>query len=311
MGLGGLRLVLGMELAAEKPGMIGELDHLDKLAVRTHSGDNQAGVGELFVESLSRSEGMSTILFTSLTGDTLDSIVIVIDSVTHIATLSAPANYSNFSIPVIFTATDPGELSAADTTLISVTPVNDPPASFDLSSPLGDTLNTLLPTFSWHHAEDPDPDDVIEYRVIISAFETLESPIFSELLTDTFYTLEVPLGDDSPFYWAVTANDSSGRVALSDTSSFLLDKQESPFEFSLVSPENNSSLDSLRPVFTWFSTEDPDPRDSLRYTLLILSALDSDSVVYIASGLVDTTHQVTEDIVNGSYKWFVIAKISM
>ena len=259
-------------------------------------------------ESKMGSELRTLIYMTSLTGDTLDSIIIEIDSVTHVATLSAPSNYFVANIPVIFTATDPGGLSSADTSLISVEPVNDPPSKFGLTYPLGDTLNTLLPTFSWHPSVNADPDDKIEYRVMISAYETLESPLFSELLTDTFYTLEVPLADDSLIYWAVIANDFPGLTAMSDTTSFLLDKQESPLEFSLVSPEDNSPIDSLRLVFTWFSTEDPDPRDRVRYSLVIMSALDSDSVVYLATGIEDTSHQITEDLLSGSYRWFVIAE---
>ncbi|MCH8305759.1 MAG: T9SS type A sorting domain-containing protein, partial [Candidatus Marinimicrobia bacterium] len=262
----------------------------------------------VILESKMGSELRTLIYMTSLTGDTLDSIIIEIDSVSHVATLSAPSNYFVANIPVIFTATDPGGLSSADTSLISVIPVNDPPSKFGLTYPLGDTLNTLLPTFSWHPSVNADPDDKIEYRVMISAYETLESPLFSELLTDTFYTLEVPLADDSLIYWAVIANDFSGLTAMSDTTSFLLDKQESPLEFSLVSPEDNSPIDSLRLVFTWFSTEDPDPRDRVRYSLVIMSALDSDSVVYLATGIEDTSHQITEDLLSGSYRWFVIAE---
>ncbi|MCH7886909.1 MAG: T9SS type A sorting domain-containing protein [Candidatus Marinimicrobia bacterium] len=263
---------------------------------------------EIILESSKLSELRIIIFMTSLIGDTLDSILIHIDSVSHVATLSAPSNYFVSNIPVVFTATDPGNLSDADTILISVEPVNDPPSKFELSYPLGDTLNTLLPSFAWRPSADADPDDRIEYRLMISAFESLESPLFSEILTDTFYTLSVPLADDSLFYWSVMANDSSGQFAFSDTASFLLDKQESPLEFSLISPENNSPVDSLRPLFTWFSSEDPDPRDTVRYSLIIMSAVDSDSVVYLATGLEDTTHQVTEDILPGSYRWFVIAE---
>ena len=269
------------------------------------------GKGErvkIILESNSASEHRTVIFLTSVTGDTLDSILIHIDSVSHVATLSAPANYFVSNIPVVFTSTDPDNLSDADTSLISVEPVNDPPSKFELAYPLGDTLNTLRLSFAWHPSLDVDPDDRIEYRVLISAFESLESPLFSEILTDTFYTVKLPLADDSLFYWSVIANDSSGQSAFSDTAFFLLDKQESPLVFSLISPENNSPIDSLRPLFTWFSTDDPDPRDTVRYSLIIMSALDSDSVVYFAAGLEDTTHQVTVDILPGSYRWFVIAE---
>lgn len=213
-------------------------------------------------------------------------------------------------ISVIIAAYDERGDSSFQAWDINVENLDDPPSKFKLSYPLGDTLNTLLPSFAWHPSVNVDPDVRIEYRLMISAFETLESPIFSELLTDTFYTLSVPSADDSLFFWSVMANNSSGQFVFSDTAWFLLDKQESPFEFSLISPENNSPVDSLRPRFTWFSSEDPDPRDSVRYTLTIISALDTDSVVYLASGIEDTTHQVREDLLLGDYKWFVVAEDS-
>jgi hypothetical protein len=46
VGLGGAALVLGVELAAEEPGVVGELDDLDELAVRRQAGDDQAGGGQ-------------------------------------------------------------------------------------------------------------------------------------------------------------------------------------------------------------------------------------------------------------------------
>ena len=263
---------------------------------------------EIILETNRRSEFGTVIFMTSLTGDTLDSILIHIDPVSHVATLSAPSNYFVSNIPLVFTATDPDGLSDADTSLISVEPVNDPPSKFELSYPLGDTLNTLHPSFAWHPSVDVDPDDRIEYRIMVSIFESLTSPLFSEILTDTFYTFSVPFADDSLYYWSVIANDTSGKSAFSDTASFLLDKQESPVEFSLISPEDNSPIESSRPVFTWFSSEDLDPDDTVRYSLIIISALDTDSVVYFAAELEDTVHQVTEDIIEGSYRWYVIAE---
>ena len=94
------------------------------------------------------------------------------------------------------------------------------------------------------------------------------------------------------------------KPSLSDTSSFLLDEQESPLKFSLVSPADNSTIDSLRPVFKWMSTVDPDPRDEVRYQLFIRSGTFS----YMSMSLEDTTHQVTEDIEIGNYFWWVMAQ---
>ena len=102
--------------------------------------------------------------------------------------------------------------------------------------------------------------------------------------------------------------DQAGETAFSDTSSFLLDYQQSPGPFSLVNPPDGSEVDSLRPQFVWRMSIDPDPRDTVLYTLTVFSAVDTDSVVYFAAGLLDTSHTVQEDIKPGSYKWRVIAR---
>ena len=286
-------------------------------------------------------------------------------------------------------------------------------------------MNTLLPTFTWNPSIDPDMGAVVGYQISISTSKSMESPIYTALLTDTSHSLSVPLTDDLKYYWrvsardtaveqkidyqtqiepiftnnctsrgchvsgytpgglnlevgnsfneitgtnttnnaplviadspdispliwklegvdnngnpvfgsrmpltgqllsqstinsirdwisegaTVSADDSLGVSSFSDTSSFRLDKQESPLEFSLISPEDNSTIDSLRPVFSWEQSIDPDPRDDVKYTLIILSASDTDSVVYISTGIEDTTHQVSEDIETGSYKWHVVAE---
>ena len=69
----------------------------------------------------------TVIYLLSKGGIAVDSIMISIDSVTHVATITPTANFFAFDIPVLFTATDPASLSDSDTTEITVSPVNDPP----------------------------------------------------------------------------------------------------------------------------------------------------------------------------------------
>ena len=299
--------------------------------------------------------------------------------------------------------------------------VVDIPTRFALTSPLGDTLNTIVPSFAWRSAVEPDMEDVEEYRLTVSTFESMESPTYTVRLANTSHTSFVLFTDDLKYYWTVSAydniivdyqtqiqtlfatgctasychgqgsgqgglnleagasfneitgsnttssaplviagspslspliwrlegkdndgnsvtrmppdwimaqalidrirrwisqgakfsvDDSVARFALSDTSFFLLDKQESPLDFSLIVPADSSEIDSPRPVFTWESSTDPDPRDEVKYTLIILNASDPSSVVYMSTGIEGTTHQVGEDIGTGSYNWHVIAEDS-
>ena len=295
--------------------------------------------------------------------------------------------------------------------------VVDIPTKFALRSPLGDTLNTIVPSFAWRSAVDPDMEDVEEYRLTVSTFESMESPTYTVRLANTSHTSFVLFTDDLKYYWTVSAydnimvdyqtqiqtifttgctsrfchghgseqgglnleagasfneitgsnaplviagdpfisrliwrlegkdnngnsvsrmppnsslpqvtidrirrwisqgakfsvDDSVARFALSDTSFFLLDKQESPLDFSLIVPADSSEIDSPTPVFTWESSTDPDPRDEVKYTLIILNASDPSSVVYRSTGIEGTSHQVGKDIGTGSYKWHVIAEDS-
>ena len=284
----------------------------------------------------------------------------------------------NGMVKVVVTAVDDSSLTASDSFWVTVLPVEDDPTEFTLVFPLGDTLNTLLPVFTWNAALDADSADAIEYRLMISELESMESPVYTEITLDTSHTVSIPLTDDIKYYWTVSAkdtivgqkldyttqvepiftnnctsrgchvpgntggglnlevgtsfgeitgsnttanaplvipndpdispliwklegvdnngnnvfgsrmpfggpflsqstvdiirlwiseganetvDDSSGQFSYSDTSSFLLDRQESPLAFSLISPEDESSIDSLRPLFSWDQSIDPDPRD--------------------------------------------------
>ena len=104
-----------------------------------------------------------------------------------------------------------------------------------------------------------------------------------------------------------SADDSSGGFSFSDTSSFLVDKQEPPQAFSLISPADNTSLDTLQPLFIWERSVDPDPRDEVKYTLFLFSTINEDTVIYKIHGIVDTVYQFTEDIETRDYQWFVSA----
>ena len=325
---------------------------------------------------------------------------------------------------IVVTATDDSSASVSDSFNVTILPVGDDPSRFSLSFPLGDTLNTLQPTFRWNSAEDPDSGDIVNYLFAISTFESMESPIYTESLSDTFHTITVPLTDDLKYYWSLSANtttvnpkldyqtqiepiftnnctsrgchvsgntggglnlqvgtsfdeitgsattnnaplviaenpdispliwklegvdnngspvflsrtpfggpflsestinsirqwiteganpsadDSSGGFSFSDTSSFLVDKQEPPQAFSLISPADGSSIDTLRPRFSWEQSIDPDPRDEVKYTLFLFSTINEDTVIYKIHGIVDTVYQFTEDIETRDYQWFVSA----
>ncbi len=99
-----------------------------------------------------------------------DSLMIVIDSVSHVATITATPNFYGLDIPVIFTAVDDSGAAGWDTTTITVQPVNDPPV---ITEPLpelffaeDDTLSYAIS--DWYaFVTDPDqPVDQLSYLVL-------------------------------------------------------------------------------------------------------------------------------------------------
>jgi hypothetical protein len=77
-----------------------------------------------------------------------DSMMIEIDSITHVATISATPNFNGLDIPVMFVATDDSSASDSTQTTISVTPVNDAPV-----------ISLPLPVVTF------DEDDTLSYPI--------------------------------------------------------------------------------------------------------------------------------------------------
>ncbi len=104
----------------------------------------------------------SVIYLVSDGGSVADSIMIEIDSVTHVATITPNADYFAFNIPVLFIATDPDGLSGSDTINITVTPVNDAPMFVDFPDSvvivLGEVDTLILSEYAF---DIDDPDSVL------------------------------------------------------------------------------------------------------------------------------------------------------
>ncbi len=162
-----------------------------------------------------------------------DSLTVVIDPVTRVATFWGTPNWYADSIPVVFTATDPEGASDSDTLLVTILPVNDPPTNFvrlwpeDGDTILGDSMIRLI----WSSSKDTVEWDSVWYllRVVIEGSwrdtlvdttvtvgDTLvEWAMDSVMLTgiwrigwdvwatDSIDTLEAENGHGL-FYWAVT-----------------------------------------------------------------------------------------------------------
>ncbi len=181
--------------------------------------------------------------------------------------------------------------------------VQEVPASFALVTPSdGETCWTLDTTLVWRQTTDPDPYDTPFYDVWLDTLVDLSTKwLVADSTADTTCSL-VDLLDNHSYYWTIRATDSNtpGTWA-GDTLGFSTYLPEAPPPFALLSPADGAEIPStdLFPlVFHWEPAEDPDPGDSLTYTLeLSLDVLFTDLHSIIAnshdSALVDTLERNT------------------
>ncbi|MBC8395449.1 MAG: alpha/beta fold hydrolase, partial [Candidatus Marinimicrobia bacterium] len=122
--------------------------------------------------------------------DISDSVFILINSETQIATISAYENFNQLNIPVVFRVTDQYGLFDEDTSTISIYPVNDAPSIEDLNIEL-------------------DEDTTVEIEFIGSDIEgdelsyiIYEEPIHGNVVGNIYTPNQDYYGSDSLFYIA-------------------------------------------------------------------------------------------------------------
>jgi hypothetical protein len=87
--------------------------------------------------------------------------------------------------------------------------INTPPASFALVYPAdGETVANLEPTLQWDPAFDPDTMDNVYYTIDFGS--TIPDQTTIDAGTDTSYSFEHPLENNTTYYWQMSANDEFG-----------------------------------------------------------------------------------------------------
>ncbi|MDP8208559.1 MAG: S8 family serine peptidase [Candidatus Electryonea clarkiae] len=170
------------------------------------------------------------------------------------------------------------------------------PLEFDLEEPEDEaTIIELDVQLGWEEAVDPDPNDPVEYNVFVSTNPNdLGDPV-AENLDETSY--EFTGDDDTEYHWRILAIDSYDNNRWSTSQrSFYIEVPETPEDFTLVSPEDESTVFTLRPTLEWNPTTDPDPDEDLTYT--VLWAIDDPTFETADSveGLEETTYTFDEQL---------------
>jgi hypothetical protein len=89
-----------------------------------------------------------------------DSLTVDVDDESHSLQVSASPDFWGYDIPVLVTAFDPEGLSASDTVLISVLPVNDPPSLAPIPPFVCDGFDSTFVAFKSLYPYLHDPDNV-------------------------------------------------------------------------------------------------------------------------------------------------------
>lgn len=229
-----------------------------------------------------------------------DDLIIAIDNVTNIATLSSTPDSSGVFV-VVFTAIDGDSATDSDTITVVVSPVNDAP-----------TVTSSIP-------------DRAESEDFTKTFVARLTQVFGDVDGDplTFGAVNLAPGvvpvisNDSLYIRSnqdfngivdidVTASDPSALMASDQFQVAVGNVNDAPTGFSLVGPADGSLTNNVSPGFTWRSADDPDG-DVLSYQLEISESTDFASPVH-TEATSDTSLTVSGDLDSpNEYFWRVVA----
>ncbi|WP_439130410.1 hypothetical protein [Polaribacter sp.] len=121
-------------------------------------------------------------------------------------------------------------------------------------------------TFNWTTAIDPENDEV-EYNIIIAKDRALTNIIENRTISNT--QVSINLEQETAYYWKVDALDvNNNQGTASETYAFLTQgniiENYVPFTAALLTPENNSQINSGTVNLTW-DAADANFEDTLTY----------------------------------------------
>ena len=228
--------------------------------------DNSGGnfIGELPII-------LGQLITTNINGDSCDTYLNISEDPMFIDA-SARIYHLQASSPCV-DAGDPNLPYDIDGTIgemgpFSIDQGSRPPSEFLLVSPPWGTYlieNTVL---TWEAAIDTNTNDTVRYEVWVDTLEGFSTAweIASGLVPPFFHPTDFP--ESYTYYWTVHASDigTPGTWA-SNTLMFHTYPSEPPNSFALFKPTDGSQLSFGGIEFCWDAAHDPDPWDTVDYTL--------------------------------------------
>jgi len=194
------------------------------------------------------------------------------------------------------------------TVCINLSP-NEDPLPFNLTYPInGEVVCFSTPTINWDDTTDPDPGDFITfYEIHLSSYSaelTSGSEYFSSNVYVSQYVSE-PLVENASYNWLVVAHSFTGGLLFTDSTSFVVDAVNVlPSSVTFLSPNNMISTTSVRPVFIWTASSDPDPGSSFTYKIYL--STNNFATAFTSAALVTPGFIPVSDLTeNAQYAWKV------
>jgi len=166
--------------------------------------------------------------------------------------------------------------------------------------PLG--LEDNIPTsmrFEWTKSTDPNPDDLIQYKLTYFYEKNGEvAEKFEKIIEETYFDAKLKAGQT--YYWNVVAIDDRGTEALGNSYAFTTIPNTAPSKPVLISPTDNSTDINTTVEFSWNACSDVD-EDNITYEITVQTG---DEVKLATSQ--NTNYSYTLEA-NTSYTWYVEA----
>jgi hypothetical protein len=194
--------------------------------------------------------------------------------------------------------TDGVDTVYTEVTSFTVNLANEAPGVFAGIAPLQPEINSITPEFKWTQAMDNDPADEVHYTLEYGYSVTQLTKV--ETMTDTSFTLDTPLEDNSVVYWRVVAKDKAGATNTTDWYHVKTNTEnDEPAGLQLVSPTADVTLSDSSLMLVWSPAMDAD-MDAIEYVVMVDSGEGYAAIDTVSSNYITLTH-----LAEANYSWFV------
>ncbi len=189
--------------------------------------------------------------------------------------------------------------------------MNSEPSAPVAVAPINDAVVSPLVILKVLNSTDAE-EDTLTYSFKIYGDVSLSTLLDSAIAVlegqdTTSWQVAAELPDNGQYWWTASVNDGYEEGAVSDTVSFLLNAvNDAPEVFALLSPQDSAEVTTLTPLLDWEAAFDPDPVDTVRYSLYL--DMPDPGVVVISTDTA-TSYQVVSPLSdNTTYYWRVVAR---